>query len=73
MRVSACPGCGLVLSEMDGPTHEPPRPNGTLTVEHPLADGPENHAARVREWAEDVWRARTPHHPKVNAWLCSYL
>jgi uncharacterized protein DUF5946 len=52
---------------------EPPQPNGALTVEHPLADAPDNHAVRVREWAEDVWRAWSPHHPRVNAWLDSYL
>jgi hypothetical protein len=48
-------------------------PNGTLTVEHPLADTPDNHALRVREWAEAVWRAWSPHHSQVNAWLDSYL
>jgi hypothetical protein len=52
---------------------EPPVPNGTLTVEHPLAAPPAEHATRVREWAEDVWRAWQAHHPTVDAWLDSYL
>ncbi|MEA2437498.1 MAG: hypothetical protein QOF65_2054 [Thermoleophilaceae bacterium] len=52
---------------------EPPRPNGTLTVEHPLTDTAQNHADRVREWAENVWQAWSPHHARVNAWLDSYL
>jgi hypothetical protein len=52
---------------------EPPVPNGTLTVEHPLAAAPQEHATRVREWAEDVWRSWQPHHPTVHAWLDSYL
>jgi Family of unknown function (DUF5946) len=52
---------------------EPPHPNGTLTVEHPLAAASDQHAARVREWAADVWQAWSPHHSQVNAWLDSYL
>jgi hypothetical protein len=51
----------------------PPVPNGTLTVEYPLAAPPDEHARRVREWAEDVWAAWQPHHPVVHAWLDSYL
>jgi Family of unknown function (DUF5946) len=47
---------------------EPPHPNGTLTVEHPLAAPLDRHAERVREWAEDVWHAWRPHHPTVSAW-----
>jgi Family of unknown function (DUF5946) len=41
----------------------PPAPNGTLTVRdvrHGLAS--------PREWAEDVWRAWSPHHGQVRAW-----
>jgi hypothetical protein len=52
---------------------EPPVPNGTLTVDHPLAAPSSEHAARVREWAADVWTAWSPHHPQVNDWLDSYL
>ena len=48
---------------------EPPHPNGTLTVEHPLGAPPDEHAERVREWAEDVWRTWRVHHPTVRAWL----
>jgi hypothetical protein len=52
---------------------DPPVPNGSLTVEHPLAGPPAEHADRVREWAEDVWLAWSPHHAQVNAWLDGYL
>ena len=52
---------------------DPPHPNGSLTVAHPLAAPPADHAARVREWAEDVWRAWHAHHPTLHAWLDSYL
>jgi hypothetical protein len=48
-------------------------PNGSLSVEHPLARPPAEHADRVREWAEDVWLAWSPHHAQVNAWLDGYL
>jgi hypothetical protein len=52
---------------------DPPVPNGRLTVEHPLAAPPAEHTARVRAWAEDVWRAWSLHHAQVNAWLDGYL
>jgi hypothetical protein len=52
---------------------EAPEPNGRLTVEHPLSAPAEQHAERVREWAEDVWAAWQPHHATVQAWLDSYL
>jgi hypothetical protein len=52
---------------------DPPLPNGTLTVEHPLAAPPAEHEQRVREWGLDVWGAWQAHHPAVHAWLDSYL
>jgi hypothetical protein len=53
---------------------DPPEPNGRLTVEHALAAlDADDHAARVREWAADVWLAWSRHHAQVNAWLDSYL
>jgi Family of unknown function (DUF5946) len=67
------PQLGRLLDRAQPHWLEPPTPNGTLTVEHPLADSTEHHAARVREWAADVWQAWSPHHPQVNAWLDSYL
>jgi hypothetical protein len=49
---------------------EPPRPNGTLTVLDVLAaTSSAQHEARVRAWAENVWRAWTPHHATVRSWL----
>lgn len=49
---------------------EPPRPNGTLTVQGPLdAVGRDAHAASVEAWARDVWAAWEPHHETVRAWL----
>jgi hypothetical protein len=52
---------------------EPPSPNGTLTVLHPLAAGPADHHEHVLEWAADVWRAWTPHHATVQRWLTEAL
>lgn len=49
---------------------EPPRPNGTMTVVDVLAaDSPDRHAALVRAWGEDIWRAWEPHHETVRRWL----
>jgi hypothetical protein len=49
---------------------EPPRPNGTLTVQSALnADGPEDYVTAVEAWAADVWAAWQPHHDTVRAWL----
>jgi Family of unknown function (DUF5946) len=49
---------------------EPPRPNGTLTVQDSLgAEGPEEYVAAVRLWATDVWAAWEPHHDTVRRWL----
>ena len=53
---------------------DPPEPNGTLTVEHPLAAAnAASHEVRVREWAADVWPAWSRHHGRVAAWLDGYL
>jgi hypothetical protein len=41
----------------------PPEERATLTVfDVALAESPEAHAARVREWAAEVWRAWSPNH-----------
>jgi hypothetical protein len=41
----------------------PPEQTGLLTVyDVAIADSPQTHALRVREWAEGVWRAWAPHH-----------
>jgi Family of unknown function (DUF5946) len=40
----------------------PPERTGHLTVcDVALADSPQTHAARVREWAGEVWRDWSPH------------
>jgi hypothetical protein len=49
---------------------EPPRPNGTLTVQDSLAaDGPEDYVTAVWAWAADVWAAWERHHVTVRRWL----
>jgi hypothetical protein len=49
---------------------EPPRPNGTLTVQDSLgAAEPEDYVTAVRSWAADVWAAWEPHHDTVRRWL----
>lgn len=35
------------------------------------AEGPEEHADRVREWARSVWEAWAPHHETVRRWAKS--
>jgi hypothetical protein len=45
------------------PHLDPPELRASLTVQSvALADSPEAHAERVREWASQVWRAWSPHH-----------
>jgi hypothetical protein len=49
---------------------DPPRPNGTLTVQGPLAArGPDEHAVSVEAWARNVWAAWEAHHETVRRWL----
>jgi hypothetical protein len=47
----------------------PVPPLGALTIAS-LVDAPdlEAHSARARAWAEAVWRAWSPFHPRVRAW-----
>jgi Family of unknown function (DUF5946) len=47
---------------------EPPELRGTMTVADAL-DAREARAARVEEWAREVWAAWRPHHATVRAWL----
>jgi hypothetical protein len=45
------------------PHLDPPEERASLTVcDVALADSPQTHALRVREWATQVWRAWSPHH-----------
>lgn len=64
----------LLHTPRDARWLEPPRPNGTLTVRHPLsADSAEEHERRVLEWAADVWAAWEPHHETVRHWVSPAL
>ncbi|MDQ3705087.1 MAG: DUF5946 family protein [Chloroflexota bacterium] len=48
---------------------EPPPSLGELTVLDVMSAGSaQDHNSRVMRWAESVWHAWTPHHPKVRAW-----
>lgn len=48
---------------------EPPAALGEKTVLYVLeADGPDEHAERVREWSRSVWEAWSPHHETVRRW-----
>ena len=47
---------------------EPPDVRGTITVADAL-DAREARAARVEEWAREVWAAWRPHHATVRGWL----
>ena len=51
---------------------DPPKPNGTLTVQHVLAASPDEHLERAREWASDVWQAWRPYHELVRGWAERY-
>jgi uncharacterized protein DUF5946 len=47
-----------------------PRDRGRMTVADVRgADTPEEHARRVRAWAEDVWAAYTSQHAVAREWL----
>jgi Family of unknown function (DUF5946) len=49
---------------------EPPEVRGTLTVADALhATVDDVRAARVEDWASDVWAAWEPHHATVRGWL----
>jgi hypothetical protein len=48
----------------------PPSALGLTTVAdvHGASDA-EDHAQRVRAWAEDAWSAWSPHHQTIRSWL----
>ena len=51
---------------------DPPSSLGELTVLYVRgAQSPEEHAARVREWAKSVWKAWSDHHDTVRRWADS--
>jgi len=50
------------------PHLDPPDVRAALTVQDvALADSPETHASRVREWAAQVWKAWSPHRDTARA------
>ena len=52
-----------LASRASWPHLDPPKVRASLTVfDVALADSPQTHALRVREWAGQVWRAWSPHH-----------
>jgi Family of unknown function (DUF5946) len=53
---------------------EPPRPNGTVTIEMVLrAASAEQHRTAVRGWATNVWRAWLEHHQTIRGWATEAL
>jgi len=51
---------------------EPPPTRGAITVaDVHRATNPKEHVARVREWACSAWKAWSPHHRQIYAWLPS--
>jgi hypothetical protein len=51
---------------------EPPPSRGAITVaDIHRAKNPQEHVMRVREWAKSAWRAWSPHHSQIRAWLPS--
>jgi len=53
---------------LDRPSPPPTRGNMTVADAHG-ASSPEEHARRVRRWAESVWRAYQPQHELARRWL----
>jgi Family of unknown function (DUF5946) len=51
---------------------EPPSRQYTLSVTHPLtAASAEEHAGKVREWANSTWEAWWVHHERVRRWAAA--
>ena len=60
----------ITAKKKDYPWLEPPAQRGSITVKHLLAAStPEEHLARVDEWAGDVWKSWSEHHDTVRGWL----
>jgi len=52
------------------PWLEPPGSRGSLTIRDVADAGTnERYESAVRRWARDVWRAWSPHHATIEAWL----
>lgn len=53
---------------------EPPRPNGTVTVDHLLqAASAAQHRSAVRDWAGSVWMAWREHHETIRHWAAEAI
>lgn len=56
------------------PQFTPPAQRAPLTVAHVAGSpSPEEHASRVRAWAESVWQAWSAEHGRVRAWAAETL
>lgn len=69
------PMLAAIARWLDGPSPVekpavPPPPRGRLTLDDARrAEAPEAHAARVRDWAADVWNAYREQHALARRWL----
>lgn len=53
---------------------QPPRPNGTVTVDHLLrAASAAQHGSAVRDWAANVWTAWREHHETIRHWAAEAI
>lgn len=61
--VDVPPRLQRLASRTSWPHLDPPDARAPITVfDVALAESPETHALRVREWAAQVWRVWSPHH-----------
>jgi len=61
--VEVPPRLQCLASRVSWPHLDPPEERASFTVcDVALADSPQTHALRVREWAAQVWRAWSRHH-----------
>jgi len=62
----ACPGCGAVLRDIDGPVHSymltPPAGFQITAADVALHSGTPAHAREVRAWAVATWSDWRAHH-----------
>lgn len=60
----------ILQSYRQFPFLEPPAHRGDVTIAEVVdAAGPEEHAERVRRWAQSVWDAWLPYHEWARNWL----
>lgn len=64
----------LAAAQETWPHFQPPTDMGKLTVfDVAIADSPEAHIERVREWAASVWQAWSAHHAAVANLVSQHL